>query len=78
MRTSDRTASLRNAGTPIRQEVYYFIEGEVFPVVGVASARDPVFKRFQDPEVVGPGHRLPQEWLPGAQSIISFFFPYSE
>lgn len=48
------------------------------PVVGVASARDPVFKRFQDPEVVGPGHRLPQEWLPGAQSIISFFLPYSE
>ena len=31
VRTSDRTASLRNAATPIRQEVYYFIEGEVFP-----------------------------------------------
>lgn len=47
------------------------------PLVGIASAHDPVFKRFQDPEVVGPGHRLPQEWLPGAQSVISFFVPYS-
>ncbi|MDF2923703.1 MAG: iron-sulfur cluster-binding oxidoreductase [Paenibacillaceae bacterium] len=48
------------------------------PLVGIASAHDPLFKRFQDPEVVGPGHRLPEEWLPGAQSIISFFLPYSK
>ena len=209
VRTSDRTASLRNAGTPLRQEVYYFIEGEIFPkegatrlqerqaagelaaelleqqyeqlyiwtaydftkgsppgfrkpfdkpllvtgstnpnperktrnrvykkginplffqpdpapcslherdvipdvltgeileyvsdlvttdfrnafpeganlpiwdapLVGIASAHDPLFERFQDPEVVGPGHRLPDEWLPGARSIISVFLPFTE
>lgn len=48
------------------------------PVVGFASAHDPVFARFQDPEVVGPQHRLPEDWLPGAQSVISVFVPFSE
>jgi epoxyqueuosine reductase QueG len=27
---------------------------------------------------VGPQHRLPQEWLPGAQSVISVFVPFAE
>jgi len=48
------------------------------PLVGVAAADDPVFARFQDPEVVGPQHRLPEEWLPGARSIVSVFLPFSE
>ncbi len=48
------------------------------PLVGIASASDPLFERFQDPEVVGPGHRLPHEWLPGAQSIISIFLPFTK
>ena len=49
-----------------------------FPLIGIASADDPLFERFQDPEVVGPGHRLPVEWLPGAKSIISVFLPFSK
>jgi ferredoxin len=48
------------------------------PLVGIAAADDPLFERFQDPEVVGPGHRLPQEWLPGARSIVSVFLPFTE
>jgi ferredoxin len=48
------------------------------PVLGIASAHDPLFQRFQDGEVVGPVHRLPREWLPGAESIISVFLPFSE
>lgn len=48
------------------------------PVVGVAAADDPLFERFQDPEVVGPQHRLPSEWLPGARSVVSVFLPFSE
>ncbi len=48
------------------------------PVVGVAAADDLLFERFQDPEVVGAQHRLPQEWLPGARSIVSVFLPFSE
>lgn len=47
------------------------------PLVGIASAHDPLFARFQDPEVVGPGHRLPEEWLTGARSIISVFLPFT-
>lgn len=47
------------------------------PLIGIASADDPLFERFQDPEVVGPGHRLPQEWLPSARSIISVFLPFT-
>ena len=58
-------------------------EGDNFPifdlpVIGVASARDPIFRRFQDPEVEGPQLRLPEEWLPSAESVISFFLPYSK
>jgi len=34
VRRSDRTASLRNAGTPVRWEVYYYIEGELFSQEG--------------------------------------------
>ncbi|WP_243375091.1 hypothetical protein [Geotalea sp. SG265] len=48
------------------------------PLVAVASAHDPLFARFQDPEVVGPCHRLPEEWLPGARSVISVFLPFTE
>lgn len=40
VRASDRTTSLRNAATPVRQEVYYFIEGEVFPKTGTTRLRD--------------------------------------
>ena len=48
------------------------------PIVGFAAAEDPIFARFQDPEVVGPMHRLPEEWLPGARSVVSVFLPFSE
>ncbi|KAB0663889.1 epoxyqueuosine reductase [Oryzomonas japonica] len=48
------------------------------PLIGIASAHDSLFERFQDPEVVGPGHRLPYEWLPGARSVISVFLPFTE
>jgi len=34
VRRTDRTASLRNAGIPVRWEVYYYIEGELFPEEG--------------------------------------------
>ena len=34
VRESDRTATLRNAVDPVRWEVYYYIEGELFPGEG--------------------------------------------
>ena len=34
IRQTDRTAWLRDAGTPSRRGVFYFIEGELFPACG--------------------------------------------
>ncbi|GHU25737.1 (Fe-S)-binding protein [Betaproteobacteria bacterium] len=48
------------------------------PLVGVAAADDPLFETLKTPGVVGPEHRSPGEWLPGAKSVISYFLPYTE
>ena len=46
------------------------------PLIGVASAKDPLFLKLK--EAVAPQHISPEEWLPSAQSIISFFLPFTE
>ena len=48
------------------------------PLVTFASAHDLLFEKLKDPEVVGPNHLSPEEWLPEAKSVISFFLPLSE
>ena len=48
------------------------------PLVGIAEAHDSLFGIFKDPEVIGPNHLTPQEWLPEAESVISYFLPFSE
>lgn len=48
------------------------------PLVGVASAADPLWDIFKQPDVVGIHHKSPNEWLPGAKSVISYFLPYTE
>lgn len=49
------------------------------PLLGCAAADDPLFVRFQTETVIcGPVFRLPEEWLPGARSVLSFFLPYSK
>lgn len=46
---------------------------------GVADAADPLFLRMKTSAAANlPGLRLPGEWLPGARSVISIFFPFSE
>ncbi len=47
------------------------------PLVGIAAADDPGWEQLRDPAVVGPRHRLPSDWLPGAQSVISYFLPFT-
>lgn len=47
------------------------------PIFGVASAFDPLFEKLREPEVVGPHYLSPQEWLPEANTVISYFLPYS-
>ncbi len=45
------------------------------PLVGFGDAEDPLFEEFKKPGVIGPWHMSPKEWLPGARTVLSFFFP---
>ena len=47
------------------------------PLIGFGAADDPLFAAFQSPEAVGPWYMRPEEWLAGARSVISLFFPIS-
>ena len=47
------------------------------PLLGVADALDPLFTRLKEPGIVGPRHRSPCDWLPGAATVISFFLPFT-
>lgn len=44
------------------------------PLVRCAEARDPLFARLK--EVVVPSHYLPEDYLPGARTVISWFIPF--
>ena len=49
------------------------------PIVGCARADDPLFTRIKAEEkILGDTFRLPSDWLPGAKSVISIFYPFSE
>ena len=48
------------------------------PLVGIASADDSLFEGLKGEQVVGPHHMSPQEWLPGAKSVVSVFLPYTD
>ena len=43
------------------------------PLIKYASADDELFERL--PELI-PGHHLPQDFLPGAKTVISYFLPF--
>ena len=46
------------------------------PVVAFADAKDPVFQQLK--QVVDEDHKLPQELLVGAKSVISIFIPFND
>jgi epoxyqueuosine reductase QueG len=48
------------------------------PVLSVGDASDPEFLTIQKPEIVGSFHKLPSDWIPDAQSVISFFLPFED
>ncbi|NLO97399.1 MAG: epoxyqueuosine reductase [Peptococcaceae bacterium] len=48
------------------------------PIIGVAEAQDPMFVQLQNPDVVGPHHLLPGDWLKNAKSVLSYFLPFSK
>ena len=49
------------------------------PLVEVASADDELFATICETDhILGGTMRLPHDWLPGARSVISIFYPHSE
>lgn len=48
------------------------------PIVGFGSASDDLYTKYKEAGVIGPWHMSPEEWLPGAKTIISVFLPFSE
>ncbi|MCL2826081.1 MAG: 4Fe-4S binding protein [Eggerthellaceae bacterium] len=48
------------------------------PLIGFADASDRRFFGLRDEAVVGSSFLLPQDWLPGAKSVVSFFLPFTE
>ncbi len=47
------------------------------PLVGVCAARDEWFDVFKREGVVGEHHRMPTDWLPNANAVVSVFLPFS-
>lgn len=52
VRKSDRIAVLRDAGTPVRQESYYIIEGELFTKPGLTKLKPGATPESQAAELV--------------------------
>jgi ferredoxin len=48
------------------------------PIMSVGAASDSGFLNILKPEVVGPFHKLPSDWIPEAASVISFFLPFED
>ena len=47
------------------------------PLLAVAAANDPLFEKLREETAVGRQHLLPEQWLEGARSVLSYFLPFS-
>ena len=48
------------------------------PIVGFGAADDALFDEYKKVGVIGPWHMSPCEWLDGAKTVVSLFFPIAE
>lgn len=48
------------------------------PIFAFGSTDDECFTLFKQASVIGEHFLLPKEWMPSANTVISFFLPYSE
>jgi epoxyqueuosine reductase QueG len=48
------------------------------PLIAFASADDPLFLKLREPGVIGEHFLLPTDWVPGARTVISLFFPWTD
>ena len=47
------------------------------PLFAFGLAQDVLFETLKDPKAVGSHFMLPGEWLPEAETVISYFFPFT-
>ena len=47
------------------------------PLVGFASALDPLYSELKRQDIIGPHHWLPRDWVEGARTVIAFFLPFT-
>lgn len=49
------------------------------PLIGFAAAADELFSvQYKKEGVIHPEYMTPEEWLPGAKTVISFFLPFTK
>ena len=48
------------------------------PLIGFADAGDELFRQYKQPEIIGTNFLTPVEWLPTANTVVSFFLPFTE
>ena len=48
------------------------------PILGLASANDPLFVTLKRNDIIGEFHTLPQDWMPDAVTVISYFLPFTK
>lgn len=48
------------------------------PLVAFASAQDPLYSDLKRDGVIGPHHRMPEDWAAGARTVVAYFLPFSE
>ncbi len=65
--TDPRNAIPEMPGTAIFEE----------PLVAFAAADDPIYETLSRDGVIGPHHRRPNEWLPGAKGVVVWFLPFT-
>lgn len=48
------------------------------PIIKIGSADDAMWQQLKEPSAVGAHFVAPKEWLPEAQSVVSYFAPFSD
>ncbi|MBQ2418861.1 MAG: hypothetical protein II281_03535, partial [Alistipes sp.] len=48
------------------------------PIIKIGSATDPLWEQLKAPQAVGQLFRTPKEWMPSAQTVVSYFAPFSD
>ncbi|WP_310603781.1 4Fe-4S binding protein [Anaerosporobacter sp.] len=48
------------------------------PIIGITNTNNDSFHKLKQENIIGKHFMLPKEWLCGAETVISLFFPFTE